>query len=63
MTMKNTTEGEREFFFFKWFISEELKDPDFADDTCLLSHNFVKMEKKLMEFAKCRNNCQITEKL
>jgi hypothetical protein len=28
-----------------------------------LSHNFVKMEKKLMEFAKCRNNCQITEKL
>jgi hypothetical protein len=38
-----------------------LKDPDFADDACLLSHTFVKMEKKLMEFAKCRKNCQIED--
>jgi len=61
MTMRKTSVGRKKVFFFNWSISEELQDPEFADDTCLLSHTFVKMEKKLMKFAKCRKNCQIAD--
>jgi len=58
--MRKTTEGEQVFFFLTG-LSQQLKDPDFADDTCLLSTTFVKMENMLMEFSKCPKNCQIAD--
>jgi hypothetical protein len=61
MTMRKTTEGEKVPPLLSLSISEQLKDPDFAGGTCLLSHIFVKMEKKLLAFVKCRKNYQITD--
>jgi hypothetical protein len=57
MTMRKTTERE----IFCWAISEQMKDPYFADGACLLSYAFGKMEKKVMGFSKCRKNCKIRD--
>jgi hypothetical protein len=33
----------------KWGITEQLENPDFVGDICLLSHTFSKMETKLKD--------------
>ena len=45
--MKRVTEGVRRGI--NWSLTEQLEDLDFADDICLLSHTYNKMEEKLRD--------------
>jgi hypothetical protein len=45
--MSKTIGGKRRDI--SWGITEQLEDLDFADDICLLSHTFSKMETKLKD--------------
>jgi hypothetical protein len=52
-----------------WGITEQLEDLDFADDTCLLSHTFSKIETKLKDLKNkgkavgLKINCKKTKSL
>jgi hypothetical protein len=45
--MRKATGGKRRGI--NWGITEQLEDLNFADDICLLSHTFSKLETKLKD--------------
>jgi hypothetical protein len=45
--IRKATGGKRSGI--NWGMTEQLEDLDFADDVCLLSHTFSKMETKVKD--------------